>query len=646
MGCAGSKPHHLLSSSIKDHHNHNSPQKGFILFNAKTIEYLKANESDIKLKLVQRSEQKLLKYKKQSTGEQQQLLPSSVSSPTALNTDTKQKESYIEQAVDYVLKYAINDFDIENFKSSNHLSMKQIRKDIMKKHHSSSKLNTSTSTSSKTLTLNSRDFSFTSKTNSFYKSALNTAIDEFGLFIQENFIVINEFDSKKGAKTAEKEVEIEKEEEIKEPDEQKEEIPSTDEDDALKLKEALEVARQNFYKGKMSMVCLNKTGGYVVKEVVEPSTCESLAKSVVELETPRINIQDVDKEITPSNASVKSFKIEDQEIKSGNEAINEFLNIKNDLAQLLNETIELIVRYSTKSANQNADELDKIINSSTREEIEQILEELNANSTENDKMIDSLKENLEKSKNVIEILKLIEEKDYDLIDEKLVQSTLNLDYVNKEFKTYLAILENSLEQQLDKLNKKLNDFETNLFSTENVVKFLSKNKEIKEFVEQIDNLIANLAKKLFTCKGLPHPTDADQQQQQQQQQTEGGLVEKESTVSSLSSPSFSSSSSISPSGSLSPVPEQVQEKKEELEKSEEKIQASVRPDSYDLAAIEQAKSTCLEHQTNSVLRKDSIKEDIAYLVQEMSVTMNTQLNYLDEYERYQAKADKDQGINK
>ena len=33
------------------------------------------------------------------------------------------------------------------------------------------------------------------------------------------------------------------------------------------LKEALEVARQNFYKGKVSMVCMAKHGGYVVKEV-------------------------------------------------------------------------------------------------------------------------------------------------------------------------------------------------------------------------------------------------------------------------------------------------------------------------------------------------------------------------------------------
>ena len=63
MGCAGSKPHMLLSSSMN---NHNSPQKGFILFNAKTIEYLIANEAEVKQKLVQRCQPKLLKTMPQS----------------------------------------------------------------------------------------------------------------------------------------------------------------------------------------------------------------------------------------------------------------------------------------------------------------------------------------------------------------------------------------------------------------------------------------------------------------------------------------------------------------------------------------------------------------------------------------------------
>lgn len=71
MGCAGSRPSQLLPSLGNHHHHHHhrhtdSPQKGFILFNAKTIEFLQANELDIKEKLKQRCEQKLAKAIPQS----------------------------------------------------------------------------------------------------------------------------------------------------------------------------------------------------------------------------------------------------------------------------------------------------------------------------------------------------------------------------------------------------------------------------------------------------------------------------------------------------------------------------------------------------------------------------------------------------
>lgn len=72
MGCAGSRPSQLLPSLGNHHHHHHhhrhmdSPQKGFILFNAKTIEFLQANELDIKEKLKQRCEQKLTKAIPQS----------------------------------------------------------------------------------------------------------------------------------------------------------------------------------------------------------------------------------------------------------------------------------------------------------------------------------------------------------------------------------------------------------------------------------------------------------------------------------------------------------------------------------------------------------------------------------------------------
>lgn len=70
MGCAGSRPSHLIQSFGNSHHHHhhhvNSPQKGFILFNAKTIEYLQANELEIKEKLRARCELKLTKAMPQS----------------------------------------------------------------------------------------------------------------------------------------------------------------------------------------------------------------------------------------------------------------------------------------------------------------------------------------------------------------------------------------------------------------------------------------------------------------------------------------------------------------------------------------------------------------------------------------------------
>jgi hypothetical protein len=212
MGCAGSKPH--LPSLKNSHHNQhlNSPQKGFIVFDAKTIQYLIANESEIKSKLIKRCEGKLIKTISQSCSSKSLLsnskrtnlvstssnsenndktnsnqdikdlttganksnmsLANSILSQQTIGNEYKQKEFSIYSAVDYVLKYAINDFDIENFKSSNHLSMKQIRKDIMKKYNSSSrqfsssKLNSSVSngynlstfsSNSKSSTLNTRE---------------------------------------------------------------------------------------------------------------------------------------------------------------------------------------------------------------------------------------------------------------------------------------------------------------------------------------------------------------------------------------------------------------------------------------------------------------------------------------------------------
>ncbi len=57
MGCAGSRPN--LLPNLSSNHNLSSPHKGFILFDSKTIEYLKVNELEIKQKLKERCELKL-----------------------------------------------------------------------------------------------------------------------------------------------------------------------------------------------------------------------------------------------------------------------------------------------------------------------------------------------------------------------------------------------------------------------------------------------------------------------------------------------------------------------------------------------------------------------------------------------------------
>jgi hypothetical protein len=228
------------------------------------------------------------------------------------------------------------------------------------------------------------------------------------------------------------------------------------EEEALKLKEAIELARQNFYKGKLSMVCLTKTGGYVVKEVNEKES--PIPEGLLAPLEPK------------------------KEAAGGDQAaVDEFLRVKSELSALLVETVESIVNYSTKSSIFNEAELNA--------------HNLNSFSA----YIDSLKENLEKSKNVIEILNIINEKDYNLIDEKLIESALNLDYVNREFKSYIKHLEETLNQTLKKNENK-----------EQIESVLLKNGEIRLCVEQLDTLIEQLPRKLFTSKGLPHPADANQ----------------------------------------------------------------------------------------------------------------------------------------
>jgi hypothetical protein len=241
MGCAGSKPH-------VNQNNVNSPQKGFIIFNERTVEYINANESELRRLLKERCEHKLFSHatigtnKKKKTDDVQQ----------ELAIPSTEQGRCLDSAIDAVLRYACNDFDIENFRSSNHLSLKQIRKDIMKKQDAQTK--------------HIQDLAF-------YKKALHTVIDEFGTLMQEKFVDINDFkmEAKPQAPVVADAVDANTsavEQETNEVAASNESITEqNDSETSMSLKLALEIARQNFYQGKHSMVCVTKAGGYVVREI-------------------------------------------------------------------------------------------------------------------------------------------------------------------------------------------------------------------------------------------------------------------------------------------------------------------------------------------------------------------------------------------
>ncbi len=164
------------------------------------------------------------------------------------------------------------------------------------------------------------------------------------------------------------------------------------------------------------------------------------------------------------------------------------------MVNLLNETIESIVAYTTKSS---------AVNESCTDADQQFILDLNAV-----QHADLLISNLEKSKRIVENLYFVQDHDLESIDEKLVEAILNLDYVNKEFKSYLKILEESQIKELQaKKNMANKNFEDYIAKAENL---LNKNIKIRMLADQIDELNAKLPKKLFACKCLPHPNQANQ----------------------------------------------------------------------------------------------------------------------------------------
>lgn len=292
-GCAPSKPS-LLNNHV------NSPQKGFIIFNAKTIEFIKVHEHDLKTKIKEKCEQKLfsnktlkIKGKKLNINEAAAVV-AAATSPTATESDDNQllnstlnnyeKEvATLDMTIDLVLKYVVEDFDIDNFKSnSNHLSLKQIKKDILKKYNTIPSLSQNTSTSTNESKTNTLTLKQPQVDNSFYKKALTTAIDEFGAVIQEQFILIAEFkgSEEQQAQLFKQEKSLDKQELSNGGcgggEESKKLISNNGipiiEDSEIEgettytLKEALEQSRHNFYNGKKSIVLMTVSGRYILRD--------------------------------------------------------------------------------------------------------------------------------------------------------------------------------------------------------------------------------------------------------------------------------------------------------------------------------------------------------------------------------------------
>jgi len=251
MGCTGSRPN--FRSSLDQQYT-NSSQPGFITFDTQTVEFIKANELDIKTKLKHRCEQKLLKKRLQSSSFKTSLINNAKRRSQAIDTDldskitTRSNQSLnktnaleiktqmIDLAVDHVLKYAVNDFKLDT-----HLSLEQLRQDIIR-HNSSISPDYSMHSIGSANIVDSNNNNVETD-NRFYKKALNVAVDELDLFLRESSIIISEFEIHK------QEVNID-----------------LSGEPVMKLKDALDIARHMFYEGKYSTIYSTKAGGYVVRE--------------------------------------------------------------------------------------------------------------------------------------------------------------------------------------------------------------------------------------------------------------------------------------------------------------------------------------------------------------------------------------------
>jgi len=556
MGCAGSKHNHILTSGASNGHL-NSPQKGFILFNANTQEYIRAYESQLKTELRGRCEPKLNAAESTRTGAgslrfKSAKVPSAKGTGDSLGAANEalkkalaisDKElAIVDEAIDNVLKYALNEFDLETFKStSNQLSMKHIRKDIMRNHAA---LAGSSATD-----------------HAFYKRALNTAIDEFGALVQERFIQINEFkvpgtkDPTTDSKDTLDSVKY-VDEELKSDEYPAAPLEPTVPLVGMSLKEALEQARHNFYAGKMSMVCVTKAGSYVLKDVdglkEESGPLEAVAseqtpakeshehKTLTMLDTrtqqtarvalqPQINIEDVDISAT--------FKIIEANLSTaGDDCVsNESLNgslaskLKRSSLEAHSSEVSAFERVIGRKAPVGIHELKEaheMLVKQLRNTIDLIVAYSSSGVDEN-----TLLAHLDACEAILEALATQKPVDYYLVDERLVHEIINLDYVKKEFASFLALV-----------------------GAEASTEILPKIAEIEQKVRALSLGIRALPAFIFTSKGLPSPYEVNSSNkalneivERSDEQNTSLEFDKTNDSSSISSPSdVVSSSSVSP----------------------------------------------------------------------------------------------------
>lgn len=166
-----------------------------------------------------------------------------------------------------------------------------------------------------------------------------------------------------------------------------------------------------------------------------------------------------------SNMSVKSIPLE----PASRSSLDEFVSLRDsmDMLGVMRETLECIVRYSTRPSDEEMD---------TREP-------------------SALTANLLKSARIIEALRRLDEHDQvHCVEAKLVEGVLNLDYVVDEFRSYLRLVRDDVDKRPQESSAGFDEYKKCL-------------EEMSDVVERVANAIENTPVKLFTSKGLPPPRE-------------------------------------------------------------------------------------------------------------------------------------------